>query len=125
MPAPVIHKEGIKLPKINVPMFDANIMNWRTLWEQYNVSIHSRAHLTVDEKLAYLRHSLNQGPAKHVIEGLSGMESQYSEAIVCLQKHYDRPRVLHHAHVQAIVEAPAVKDGSSKELWCLLDICGH
>lgn len=62
-PAPVVHKEGIKLPKINVPTFDRGIMNWRSFWEQYKVSIHSREQLSNLEKLAYLRHSLKDGPA--------------------------------------------------------------
>ena len=50
MPAPVVPKEGIKLPKIDVPTFNGDIMNWRNFWEQYEVSIHSRAHLSDLEK---------------------------------------------------------------------------
>ena len=41
-PPPVMYKEGIKLPKIDVPRFDKDIMNWNSFWEQYEVSIHSR-----------------------------------------------------------------------------------
>ena len=75
----------------------------------------TREHISLTlKKLTYLHHLLHHGPAKHVIEGLLGMGSEYFEAIECLQKSHDRPRVLHHTHVQAIVKAPAVKDGSSK-----------
>ncbi len=28
--------EGVKLPKIEVPMFDGNILNWRRFWEQFS-----------------------------------------------------------------------------------------
>ena len=53
-PAPIIHRKGIKLPKIDVPMFDGDIMNWRYFWEQYEVFVHSRSYLTHPKRLAYL-----------------------------------------------------------------------
>ena len=87
--------------------------------------IYSRTHFTDTKKLAYLHHSLQHGPAKHFIEGLLGTSSEYSEAMSCLQKRYDRPRVLHHAQVQAIFKAPVVKDGRGKELQYLHDICSQ
>ena len=77
----------------------------------------------------YLPHSLKDGTARHIIEGLSGLASEYEEAIKCLQKRYDKPCLLHLAHVKAIVEVPSPKEGSSKELWHLhhsaASICGR
>ena len=32
---------GIKLPKIDVPTFKGDIMEWQGFWEQFNVSVHS------------------------------------------------------------------------------------
>ena len=29
MPVPIVHREGIKLPKIYLPTFDSDVMNWR------------------------------------------------------------------------------------------------
>ena len=60
-PVQVVHREGIKLPKIDVPTFDGDIMNWRRFWEQYGVSIHSTTNLTDPGKLAYLRQLLKDG----------------------------------------------------------------
>ena len=40
-------------------------------------------------------------------------------------EHYNRPHLLHLAHIQARVEAPVVKEGSGKELWHLHDICSQ
>ena len=108
-----------------MPTFDGDIMNWRRFWEQYEVSIHSRTHLTDPEKLAYLRQSLKNGPARHVIEGLSGSGNDYAEAVECLQKRYDKPRLLHQAHVRAIIEAPGPKEGNGKELRRLHDVCSQ
>ena len=46
--------KGVKLPKINVPKSDCNIVNWRTFWK-FHTSIHSRSNLSDSEKLVYLR----------------------------------------------------------------------
>ena len=51
---PVLLKDSIKLPKIDVPTFDGNVMNWHSFWEQYQVLIHSKTQLADPEKLAYL-----------------------------------------------------------------------
>ena len=46
-----------------------------------------------------------------------------SKAIECLQKLYDRPPsyIASDAHIQGILVAPGVKDGSGMELWQLHD----
>ena len=81
----------------------------------------ARSNLTDSEKLAYLRHALKGGNAKTVIEGLSRSGEHYSEAIACLKSRYNRPRSIHQAHIQRILEAPGLKDGSGKELRRLHD----
>ena len=113
--------KGVKLPKIDVPKFDGNIVNWRTFWEQFCVSIHGRSNLLDSEKLVYLRHSLKDDSAKNVIEGLSRSGEYYAEAIESLKTRYDRPRLIHQTHVRMIVEATALKDGTEKELRRLHD----
>ena len=112
---------GVKLPKLDVPTFDGSILHWKTFWEQFNVSVHGRSNLTDSEKLAYLRHALKGGGAKSVIEGLSRSGDHYNEDISCLKARYDRPRLIHQAHVQKILETPSLKDGSGRELRRLHD----
>ena len=113
--------KGVKLPQIDVPTFDGNIVNWRSFWEQFCVSVHSRSNLSDSEKLVYLQHSLKDSVAKHAIEGLSHSGDYYIEAIESLQSRYDRPRVIHQTHVKMIAEAPVLKDGSGRELRRLHD----
>ena len=43
-----------KLPKLEVPTFHGDILQWKTYWEQFCVSIHDRSNLTKAEKLVYL-----------------------------------------------------------------------
>ena len=113
---------GVKLPKISVPQFNGDILSWKVFWEQFSVSVHDRTNLSPTEKLAYLRHSLNQGSAKHVIEGLSQTGDCYKEAVECLQARYNRPRLIHQTHVRMIMDAAPLKDGNGKEIRRLHDV---
>ena len=74
------HGKGVRLPKIDVPRFDGDLLNWKTFWEQYDVSIHSQDDLSDAEKLVYLGQSLSDSKAKHVIDGLARTGECYEEA---------------------------------------------
>ena len=113
---------GIKLPRIKIPTFDGNILNWRIFWEQFDSAVHSKSHLSDSDKLTYLREALKSGPAKNVVVGLTQTSGNYNEAIRRLQKRYDRPRVLYQAHVRKIQEAFPLKTGSGQELRRLHDL---
>ena len=112
----------IELPKINIPKFDGETLNWVTFWEQFEIAIHLNKRLHDVQKLAYLRDAVEAGPAKHVIKGLSHSAGSYEQAIECLRQRYDKPRLIHQNHVRAIVEAPVVKSGNARELRLLHDV---
>ena len=44
------------MPKIDVPMFDGDILHWQT-WELFSVAIYDRADISDAEKLVYRHHS--------------------------------------------------------------------
>jgi hypothetical protein len=112
---------GVKLPKLDVPIFDGDLLSWTQFWEQFSVSVHDRSEISDAEKLAYLRSALKDGPAKMSIEGLSRSGEHYSEAIECLKARFNRPRLIHQTHVKCILVAPPLKEGSEKELRKLHD----
>jgi hypothetical protein len=112
---------GVRLPKLDVPTFDGDVLHWSQFWEQFKISVHDRPHLSDAEKLVYLQQAIKEGSAESVIEGLSRSGENYKEAIECLKSRFNRPRLLHRAHVRKIVEAPSLKDGSSKDLRRLHD----
>ena len=116
-----VQPHGVKLPKLDVPTFNGDILKWITFWEQFTISVHDRPHLSKAEKLVYLRHSLKDGAAKSTIEGLSKSGDQYDEAVKCLNDRFNRPKLIHEAHVQRIIEIPQLKEGSGKELRTLHD----
>ena len=71
----------VKLPKLDIPTFDGDILNWLTFWKQFRVAIHDRTDLPQAQKLVYLCQSLKGDSARNVIEGLSHSGEQYDEAI--------------------------------------------
>lgn len=114
--------QGLKVPKLEAPTFDGDLLNWTHFWEQFRVSIDQRANLSNAEKLVYLQQSLKGGTAKSVIQGLSSTGEHYEKAIECLKARYDRPRQIHQSHVKVIMEITPLKHGSGKELRRLHDV---
>ena len=110
------------MPKLSILKFDGDVLNWRTFWEQFGVSIHSRTQLSDAHKLAYLKDALKDGPAERITQGLAQTAGTYDEAIECLLNRYDRPRLIHQAHVRAIMETLSLKEGNGREIRCLHDV---
>ena len=113
--------KGVKLPKLDVPTFNGSILNWRSFWEQFSISVHDRSNLSNSEKLVYLQQALKSGSAKNAIEGLSRTGDNYEEAIRCLKVRYERPCLIHQAHVKTILDTPQLKEGTGKEIRKLHD----
>ena len=64
---------GVNLQQIEVPTFDANILNWQPFWEQSEDTVYDKSHLGDVDKLTYLRDVFKGGPAMYmyVIQGLT------------------------------------------------------
>ena len=72
-PTPVADSSstGVKLPKLEVPTFDGNLLNRKQFWGQFCGLLHDSTSLSDGEKLVYLQNALKDGSAKNAIEGLS------------------------------------------------------
>ena len=97
------------------------MVHWKQFWDQFNVAVHSRTSLSDAEKTVYLQSAIKDGAARNAIEGLSHSGDNYKEAIECLKSRYDKPRLIQRTHVQFIVDAPPMKEGSGRELRALHD----
>ena len=116
---------GVNLPRIEIPTFDGNILNWRLFWEQFQAAVHDKPQLEEVDKLTYLRDALKDGPARNVIKGLTQTAESYQEAVRCLKDRYDRPRLTHREHVRNILHAPSLKAHNGRELRKLYDTCNQ
>ena len=115
--------DRVNLPRIEIPKFVGNILNWRPFWEQFLAAAHDKPHLGEFDKLTYLRDAIKGGPAMFVIQGLTQTAESYSEAIKCLYDRYDCPRITHRENVRSILHAPIMKANNGKELRKLYDVC--
>ena len=68
----------IKLPKLNLPSFDGNILNWQELWDIFKPTIHEQD-LTNVMKFSYLKGVL-RGAAATAVSGISGINENYYKA---------------------------------------------
>ena len=75
---------GVKLPKLDVPVFDGNIIHWKRFWDQFTITVHSKTTLSNAEKTVYLQHVIKDGSARNAIEGLSHSGDNHVEAVKCL-----------------------------------------
>ena len=117
MPASTAYvEEGVKLPRIDMPTFDGNILEWKIFWRQFCASVHDRTGISDTEEVVYLQYALKDGKTRSVIEDLSRFGEHCTEAVENLKSRYDQPFVIQWAHVRMIFEAPSLKDGSGREL---------
>ena len=50
-PSATTDRHGVKLPKLDIPTFDGSILNWRSFWEQFCISVHDRTTLWIPKNL--------------------------------------------------------------------------
>ena len=75
----VPQESGAKLPKIELPRFGGNILEWCSFQEQFDAVIHNNPQIKPLTKFSYLR-SLLHGDALNCIRGFSLTEANYTLA---------------------------------------------
>ncbi len=77
----------VHLPKLNLPKFDGDILEYISFREMFDAAIHSDAQLDKVEKFQYLKGVLT-GEAAAVIAGLPLTSKNYDEAMDLIHKRY-------------------------------------
>ena len=115
----------VKLPSLSIPTFDGEPTKWKSYWQQFEATIHNSKKLDDELRMQYLLKSLVSKKAKDAVEGIDAVAEAYPEAIAALKARFDRPQVIHRAHVRALLNVKTLKDGSSVELRQLYDTFQH
>ena len=66
----------VKLPKLNLPVFNGDVLQWQSFWDQFVAAVDS-TDLPDVSKFSYLRASL-EGEPKAAIQGLSLTSAHYA-----------------------------------------------
>ena len=100
-----IEDKGMRLPKLDTPTFDGNLVKCPeiVLGTIHHLNPQLSA-LSDAKKLVHLCHSIKDGSATEVIEGLWGLDEFNAEAIESLKASmvYYQPRMIHQAHVLSL-----------------------
>lgn len=115
-----VRSPNVKLPKINLPVFDGNFKTWPSFFDLYNTLVHENQLLSKIEKFQYLLTSLNNEPFS-LLKSFPLSESNYDSAYATLVQRYQNKRKLAFLYWEEIVNAKLTSD-SPCSLRKLLDI---
>ena len=94
-----------KLPKLSLPIFTGNILEWQTFWDSFESSVHHNDSLSDIQRFSYLR-SLLQGDAARVIEGFPLTHTNYIQAVELLKERFGQEHQIVYAYMQGLLELP-------------------
>ena len=94
-----------RLPKLTLPVFSGDPLNWQTFWDSFNAAVHTNPALGCIQKFNYLKTQL-QGDAARAIAGLPLTERNYQHSIELLENRFGQPHKLINAHMQALLDMP-------------------
>ena len=82
----------IRLPKLNLPTFDGNVLCWQEFWDIFKSSVHEQEIPDIT-KFSYLKGSL-RGRAANAIHGISITSDNYHTTIELLKERFGKGEVI-------------------------------
>ncbi|XP_062607336.1 uncharacterized protein LOC134269136 [Saccostrea cucullata] len=98
-----------KLPKLNLPIFEGNVLEWQSFWDSFDSAIHSNNTLTEVQKFNYLK-SLVADEASNTISGFALTHANYNRAIELLHERFGQKHKITQSYMQALLDLPTPKN---------------
>lgn len=95
-----------KLPKLELPKFDGDIMEWSAFWDSYESAVHSNHSITNVQKFNYLKSLLVNEPLQ-TVSGFSLTNTNYEKAIKHLHERYGQRDRIIQTYMQTLLDLPA------------------
>ncbi|XP_060598916.1 uncharacterized protein LOC132752597 [Ruditapes philippinarum] len=95
-----------KLPKLDLPKFDGNVLDWCSFWDSYESAIHTNLSLSGVQKFNYLKSCL-KNEALQTIAGFALTNVNYEQAISLLHERYGQKDRIIQTYMKALLEVPA------------------
>ena len=99
--------KSAKLPKLSLPVFTGNPIEYQSFWDSFEASVHGDSKLDDVVKFSYLK-SVLRGQALSAISGLSLTSENYVEAVDILKKRYGNKQLLISSHMEKLLSIPSV-----------------
>ena len=90
-----------RLPKLDLPHFDGDVLNWSTFWDSFESSIHFNATLTPIQKFSYLKAQL-VGIAAQTVAGFALTHANYETAVALLKERFGHPQKIINSYMKAL-----------------------
>ncbi|CAC5415678.1 unnamed protein product [Mytilus coruscus] len=94
-----------RLPQLDIPHFDGEILQWQTFCDSYESTIHFKSNLKEIQKFSYLKAQLH-GHTAQTIEGVALTNSNYTTAVNLLKERFGSPHKIIQAYIKALIEMP-------------------
>jgi len=82
----------IALPKIEIPKFDGDVVQWCSFWDMFSSLVHNNQNISDIERFHFLKSSLS-GTALAVVESIPLTADNYNIAWNALQKSFENNRL--------------------------------
>jgi hypothetical protein len=107
-----------KLPKLDIPKFDGNYMQWQAFWDSFEAAIGNNAELTNGQKMQYLLSYLT-GDAKKNVEGFRLVDANYEPVVSLLKERYGDDEIAICMHFERLFAMPQgdQTNASLKEIY--------
>ena len=106
--------QSVRLPKLELPKFGGDVLEWSTFWEQYEAAV-DNSDLPEVSKFVYLR-SLLVGEARKCVEGLAVVKENYDIACKALKDRFARPSQIIFAHIDKLLKLGLADGGDLKSV---------
>lgn len=94
------------LPKLSLPTFSGNVLEWQSFWDSYDAAVHSNPHLLDVQKFNYLKAQL-EGDAARAISGFTLTNANYLKALDLLRERFGRTNKIVQAYMKSLLQIPA------------------
>lgn len=107
--------KGANLPKLQLPHFNGDILEFQSFWDKFTALIDNRSDLSNVDKFSYLQ-SVLRGEAKSCLEGLALTDANYDSARDILLRRFGRNEKIIVAHIQKLLNI-----SSQESMWKIYD----
>ncbi|XP_058816985.1 uncharacterized protein LOC131680282 [Topomyia yanbarensis] len=111
----------IKLPRMNLPIFSGNILEWPSFYDLFDSAVHKNPNLQDSQKLYFLKTNL-AGEAGSLISHLRIEDANYAPALAKLRDRYDKTLEIAAQHIQRFLGQPSMTSPSATGLRSLHDV---
>ena len=105
---PSSFNQNSRLPKLNLPTFTGNPLQWFTFWDSFQAAVHSNTTLGDIQKFSYLKAQLT-GDAARAISGFPLTNDNYTKAVQLLKERFGNASKVINAHMQSLLDLPNPK----------------